>query len=113
MGIKQDVIAEIFKLCKKRKDFVFDNTLAKEVCKKYSFGNPFDVTKLDDTSRFSQVLLKEDYFILHLGRGKHKFILPISMPPVLTGGYLLVYPGKQITGLSCSAVDEILEVHKA
>ena len=52
MGTKQDVITEIFKLCRDREDFVFDNTLVKQVCKKYSFGNPFDVTKLDDTSRF-------------------------------------------------------------
>jgi len=52
MGVKQDVVTEIFKLCKSRGDFGFDNTLVKQVCKKHSFGNPFDATKLDDTSRF-------------------------------------------------------------
>ena len=77
MGTKQEVIAEIFKRCKKKKDFTFDNTLVKQVSKEYGFGNPFDVTKLDDTSRFPELLLNEDYFILHLGNGKHKFVKDI------------------------------------
>ena len=78
MGTKQEVITELFKRCKKKKDFVFDNTLVKQVCKKYGFGNPFDVTKLDNTLKFPQILLKEDCFILHLGGGRHKFIKGIK-----------------------------------
>lgn len=78
MGTKQKVIAEIFKLCEKGKFFVFDNMLVKKVCKKHGFGNPFDVTKLDDTSRFPQILLDKDYFILHLGEGRHKFVKGIK-----------------------------------
>ena len=78
MGNKQDVITELYKRCKKKKDFIFDNTLVKQVCKKYGFGNPFDVTKLDNTSKFPKILLREDYFILHLGRGRHKFVKGIS-----------------------------------
>jgi len=78
MGTKQEVIAEVFKRCKKRRDFVFDNTLVKGICKKYGFGNPFDVTKLDDTSKFPKILLDKDYFILHLGGGKHRFVKEIK-----------------------------------
>lgn len=78
MGTKQEVIAELFKRCQKKKDFVFDNVLVKQVCKEYGFGNPFDATKLDDTSKFPQILLDEDYFILHIGRGRHKFVKGIS-----------------------------------
>ncbi|MEA2006421.1 MAG: hypothetical protein U9O50_09235 [Acidobacteriota bacterium] len=78
MGTKQEVIAELFKICQKKKDFIFDNTLVKQVCKKHDFGNPFDITKLDDTSKFPQILLDEDYFILHLGMGRHKFIKGIN-----------------------------------
>jgi hypothetical protein len=78
VGIKQKVIAEIFKLCEKGKGFVFDNMLVKKVCKKHGFGNPFDVTKLDDTSRFPQILLDKDYFILHLGEGRHEFVKGIK-----------------------------------
>lgn len=78
MGIKQDVVAEIFKLCKKKRGFVFDNNLVKKVCKKHGFGNPFDVTKLDDTTKFPKILLREDFFILHLGEGRHKFVKGID-----------------------------------
>ena len=74
MGTKQKVIIELFKKCYMKKDFVFDNMLVKQICKKYGFGNPFDATKLDDTSKFPKILLDEDYFILHLGEGKHKFV---------------------------------------
>jgi hypothetical protein len=78
MGKKQKVIEEIFKICRERGDFVFDNALVKEVAKKHGFGNPFDATKLDSTSKFPQVLLEEDYFILHMGKGKHRFVKGIK-----------------------------------
>ncbi|MDI6802834.1 MAG: hypothetical protein QME58_03180 [Bacteroidota bacterium] len=78
MGTKQDVLTEIFKVCKQRNDYVFDNDLVKKYCKKHHFGNPFDVTKLDDTSKFPDMLIDEDYFIIHLGGGKHKFIKGIK-----------------------------------
>lgn len=78
MGTKQDVLTEIFKVCKKRNNFVFDNDLVKKFCKKLIFGNPFDVTKLDDTSKFPDMLINEDYFLIHLGEGEHKFIKGIK-----------------------------------
>lgn len=78
MGKKQDVIAEIFEVCKRRKNFTFDNSLVKKICKHHRFGNPFDATKLDDTSEFPEVLLAEDLFIAHLGEGKHRFMKGIK-----------------------------------
>lgn len=78
MGTKQDVITEIFTICKKKRSYIFDNALVKQICKKYNFGNPFDATKLDDTSKFPQILLDDDYFILHLGNGRHKFVKGIK-----------------------------------
>lgn len=78
MGTKQKVITELFKRCYKKKDFIFDNTLVKQVCEEYGFANPFDATKLDDTSKFPKILLDKDYFILHLGEGKHKFVKGIN-----------------------------------
>ena len=74
MGNKQKVISEIFKMCQKSNNYVFDNNLVKSVCKKFNFGNPFDVTKIDDTTKFPKILLNEDYFIIHLGKRKHKFV---------------------------------------
>lgn len=78
MGKKQDVIKEVFKACKKRGNFVFTNDLVKEISSKHNFKNPFDATKLDDTTKFPPVLLKEDYFILHLGKGRHRFVKGIK-----------------------------------
>jgi len=74
MGKKQQVIEEIFRICLKNNDFTFTNEIVKVVCKKYNFKNPFDVTKLDNTSVFPQILIDNDYFILHLGKGKHRFV---------------------------------------
>ena len=75
---KQAVLTEIFNICQKRNDYVFDNELVKDISKKLGFGNPFDVTKLDDTSKFPPIMLENDYFIIHLGRGKHKFVKGIE-----------------------------------
>ncbi len=78
MGKKQDVISEIFKICQERKNFEFDNDLVRTISKKIGFGNPFDATKLDNTRRFPEILTEKDYFIIHLGNGRHKFIKEIS-----------------------------------
>ncbi len=78
MSKKQKVITEIFNRCKEKNDFEFDNELVKEISKKHKFGNAFDATKLDSLAKFPKILLEEDYFILHLGEGKHKFVKEIS-----------------------------------
>lgn len=74
MSKKSEVILEILKICEDKNDFVFNNDLVKKICKKHQFANPFDVTKLDNTSKLPPELLKHDYFILHLGEGKHRFV---------------------------------------
>jgi len=78
MGKKQEVLTELFKVCKDRNDYIFDNNLVKEISKKFNFANPFDVTKLDNTSVFPKIMLDNDYFIIHLGQGKHKFVKGID-----------------------------------
>ena len=78
MGKKQEVIKEIFKVCKEKKNFEFDNELVGSVSKKIGFGNLFDATKLDNTDKFPAILKENDYFIIHLGGGKHKFIKGID-----------------------------------
>lgn len=78
MGKKENVLTEIYKICQRTKNFVFDNNLVKEICKKHKFGNPFDVTKLDNTDKFPKILLDNDFFILHLGEGKHQLIKNIK-----------------------------------
>ncbi len=75
---KAKVIEELFKICKKKKDFTFHNDLVKKICVKVGFGNPFDVTKLDNKDKLPEILQKNNYAIIHLGSGKHKFIKGID-----------------------------------
>ena len=75
---KQKVITEIFKICMKKNNFTFHNELVKKVSKKHNFGNPFDATKLDSLNKFPDILIKNDYFIIHKGGGYHKFIKGIE-----------------------------------
>ena len=72
MSKKQEVITEIFNICQKTNNYEFDNDLVKTISKKIGFGNPFDATKLDNTRIFPEILVEKDYFIIHLGSGKHK-----------------------------------------
>lgn len=75
---KGQVIEELFKICKEKNNFEFHNDLVKDVCKKIGFGNPFDVTKLDNRTKLPDVLVKNDYAIIHIGSGSHKFIKGID-----------------------------------
>ena len=67
MGTKQEVIKALYARCQASNDFVFDNNLVKDVCRELSFGNPFDVTKIDNSSLLPEELQQEDAFIVHLG----------------------------------------------
>lgn len=73
-GKKNQVIEEIFKICRKKNNYIFHNDLVKDVCKKVGFGNPFDVTKLDNKTKLPSILIKNDYAIIHRGSGNHQFI---------------------------------------
>ncbi len=75
---KSQVIAALFEYCNKNNNFEFDNNLVKDISKKVGFGNPFDVTKLDNIKKLPEILIKNDYAIIHLGNGKHKFIKGIN-----------------------------------
>ncbi|MCL2327327.1 MAG: hypothetical protein FWC39_02305 [Bacteroidetes bacterium] len=75
---KDQVIERLFTICKQNNDFVFHNNLVKDVCKEIGFGNPFDVTKLDNKAKLPEILLENDYAIIHIGSGNHKFIKGID-----------------------------------
>ncbi len=89
MGKKQEVLEDIFVHCKETGNFVFDNEVVKKFCKEKSFGNPFDVTKIDNTDILPTILQEEDYYIIHLGEGKHQFIKGID------NGYHMFEPIEQ------------------
>ena len=78
MNKKSLVITDVFKHCQEQNNFIFDNKLVKAICKKHEFGNPFDATKLDDTSKLPPILIENNYFLLHLGQGKHQFVKGID-----------------------------------
>lgn len=76
---KQAVVADILEWCKAQRRLDFDNALVKTIAQRHGFGNPFDVTKLDSTAVFPEVLLREDLFILHTGQGKHRLLKAYAM----------------------------------
>jgi len=75
---KKEVLEKIFKICNDKNDFVFDNDLVKTISRKVGFQNHFDVTKLDTRSKLPKILTKNDYALIHLGSGRHKFIKGID-----------------------------------
>ena len=78
MSKKQQVIEEIYKICQKRGNDIFDNKLVKEVSVKVGVGNPFDVTKIDNKNKLPTLLKEKDVAIIHLGKGYHRFIKGID-----------------------------------
>jgi hypothetical protein len=75
---KAQVIEQIFEICKQKNDFVFHNDLVKDVSRTIGFGNPFDATKIDSKAKLPKILAENDYAIIHIGSGKHKFIKGID-----------------------------------
>ena len=75
---KKQVITELYDMCKCRRDFVFTNDEVKAVCAKVGFGNPFDATKIDSSTGLPDALVKDDAFVIHLGRGSHQFVFGIE-----------------------------------
>ncbi len=78
MNKKDEVLTEIFLKCQKNENYIFDNELVKDVSKKYGFGNPFDATKIDNKSKLPEILLENDFAVIHLGSGRHQFIKGIK-----------------------------------
>ena len=71
---KEKGLIQLFEECKSTGNFVFDNELVKTICKKYSFGNPFDMSKIDNSEKIPNKIRTENYFLIHLGGGYHKFV---------------------------------------
>ena len=51
MSKKDEVILSLFEKCKNRNNFIIHNDEVKIISRKFKFGNPFDVTKLDNLSK--------------------------------------------------------------
>ncbi len=78
MGKKQIVLAELFKRCELANNYVFNNDLVEEVCKTVGFKNKFDITKLDNERLLPNILVENNFAVIHLGSGWHQFITGID-----------------------------------
>ncbi|MEN6393289.1 MAG: hypothetical protein ABFD53_05735 [Anaerolineaceae bacterium] len=73
MGTKQQVISRLFEICDKKGEYIFDNDLVKRISHEVGFGNPFDATKVDNSALLPEDVKAKDYFLVHLGGGRHAF----------------------------------------
>lgn len=65
-------------MCKERGDFVFSNKEIRETCERIGFGNPFNATKIDSSLLLPDAMSAGDAFVVHLGKGNHKFVFGIG-----------------------------------
>ncbi|HPS33404.1 MAG TPA: hypothetical protein PKW57_07870 [Anaerolineaceae bacterium] len=79
MGTKQELIIRLFEICQERDNYYFDNKLVKKVANEVGFGNPFDATKIDNSSLLPAALLSADVYVVHLGKGIHQFVHGINL----------------------------------
>lgn len=79
VGKKKQVISRLLEICNENQEFTFHNDLVKKVCKDIGFSNPYDATKIDNSALLPDNLKKQDYFIVHLGSGFHKFVKGIQL----------------------------------
>lgn len=79
MGKKQDVIRDLFVHCRERGNWQFHNDLVKKISQHHRFGNPFDATKIDNSSLLPDIVREAGYFIVHLGGGNHEFVSGIRL----------------------------------
>ena len=79
MNKKQQVITNLYALCKKRGDMIFDNDEVRRVATPIGFKNPFDATKWDSSDSLPDALRADDVFPVHLGEGRHRFVTGIDI----------------------------------
>ena len=77
-GKKQAVIARLYADCKAGGNLTFDNSAVRRAAAAVDFKNLFDATKIDSSAALPAALVDDDAFIVHLGRGQHRFVYGIS-----------------------------------
>jgi hypothetical protein len=78
---KKQVIAKLFEHCLQNEEMTFHNDLVEKMVIdfKFDFKNKFDATKIDNVSLLPQILIDNNYFIIHLGKGYHRFVKGIQL----------------------------------
>ncbi|MFH1140970.1 MAG: hypothetical protein V1724_04745 [Chloroflexota bacterium] len=76
---KQAALEKVFQATLARGGpLVFDNKLVKQLTGE-DFSNQFDVTKQDTSEKLPTLLRNQDFFVVHLGGGKHQFVKGIKL----------------------------------
>ena len=75
---KQAVIARLYADCVAGGSLTFDNDAVRQAAGAVGFGNLFDATKIDHSAGLPAALVDDDAFIVHLGRGRHRFVYGIG-----------------------------------
>ena len=76
---KQAVLTRLYHSCKAGGSLVFHNDAVKRAAAAVDFKNPFDATKIDHSTVLPDALVRDDVFIVHLGRGWHQFVYGIGI----------------------------------
>ncbi len=76
---KKLILTDLFEICKKRNNFTFNNEEVREMSKIHNFANHCDATKIDKITLLPDIMRNEDYCLVHLGRGNHKFVKGINI----------------------------------
>ena len=71
---KHQVLTRLYENCVGRGNWAFDNHEVRAVSAAVGFGNPFDATKVDNSTGLPDKFMEDDVFIVHLGRGRHQFV---------------------------------------
>lgn len=80
IGRKQEALGRLFAEVQRQcgnGPLIFDNQLTKQITGG-TFGNQYDVTKIDTSIKLPAELTQADYFVIHLGSGRHQFVQGIQ-----------------------------------
>ncbi len=78
-GKKQRVLSDLWQTVRvKGEQYIFSNSQVEELCRKHGFQNKYDLTKIDASDILPENMVDDDVFIVHLGRGMHRFVKGIE-----------------------------------
>ena len=78
MSKKAQTLIQLLEECEKMGVRDFDNKIVENIAKRTGFRNFFDVTLIDSREKLPQSFIKKDYFIIHLGKGRHRLVQGIE-----------------------------------
>ena len=79
-GKKQHVLSDLWQIVKEEGEpYSFHNSQVEKLCQKHGFSNKYDLTKIDSSKVLPENMIQDDVFIIHLGKGEHRFVKGIKM----------------------------------